>query len=51
MTYRERTRPPRDDEPIYLIEQGPAFHSSAALILVQCAIAFGLITVFAALLK
>lgn len=35
MTYRERIRPIRDDEPIYLMQSGPRFCSSASLILVQ----------------
>lgn len=51
MTYRERIRPPQPEDPIYLIEKGPAFHSSAALILVQFAVAFGFIAIVAALLK
>ena len=48
MTYRERIRPPREDDPIYLIQSGPRFSTSASLILVQLGIVLAIVWIFAA---
>lgn len=46
-----RIRPPSEDDPIYLIQEGPAFHSTAMLSLVQLVIVFAVIAILAAALR
>lgn len=47
MTYRERIRPIRDDEPIHLITAGPRACSSASLILLELGIVLAIIAIVA----